>query len=265
MEKILDDVRRDAIAWLKASEENVEVLAEAADRIMRFGEESRKQGLLILEYYVENEESEFLKFVTMLVVDAVERESVIEFATNAYWANRPEGVQAMVDYIYLRGMLCVQQGDSPRVIQEILQSLMPLNLRSEFKKQMDSKRQCRKELVEEYSRIRPAFQDTTALEEIHVLEEMVRFMDARSLQRVLFDMDANDLAACVYALGPELREKIMDNVSSRYADIIMDRVVHCYQIHHDEWKVRGIVRSMIGTAKQLDEKGEIILRKWEDE
>lgn len=86
MEKILDDVRRDAFAKLKMSEENVEVLAEAADRIILCCRISRRNGLLALESEAKYTDSEFLRSVMMMVVDAYESEKIVEVATNAYWA-----------------------------------------------------------------------------------------------------------------------------------------------------------------------------------
>lgn len=62
MEKILDDVRRDAITKLKMSEKNVDALAEAADTIMICSRKSRKYGLLSLEADAKDTDSEFLSY-----------------------------------------------------------------------------------------------------------------------------------------------------------------------------------------------------------
>lgn len=259
MEDILDDVRRDAIIKLRTSEGGERVLAETAELIINLSEMARTQGLSCLKEKAEHAGSGLLKLAVSAVVDTCSPEFVTEILSNAYWADEPEGVQAMVYYIYLRGMLCIQRGDPPQIIQEIIQSLMPVELRKGFKRKMESKRQCRKELEEESSRICPVFQDAGTLKKVHMLERIVYFLRGRDLQRALMDVDVNDLAVCVYAVDPETREKILDNISRRYAALIMDQVVHCYKTQFDEGKVFKSTTLMIRHMKQIDRSGEIIL------
>lgn len=123
MENILDDMRRDAFAKMGASKGEKKPLAEAVSVIERLAITGRKKGLPALEGERENLESEFLKLLVAMVADPASPEFVTEIATNIYWMDEPEGIQAMVDYIYLRGILMVKSGDNPRVVVEHLQSL----------------------------------------------------------------------------------------------------------------------------------------------
>lgn len=229
--------------------------------MIELSETVRLKGLSHLKEKVESVGSEFLKLAASAVVDAYDPAFVVEVASNAYWADEPEGVQALADYIYLRGMLCIQQGDPPLIMQEIFQSLMPMELCEGFMRQMEEKRLCMKELEEKYRQIRIVSKDADILETIHKLEEMVRSLNRRCLQIVLKDIDVDDLAGCVYAMDPEIREKIMDNISRRYAYLIMDQMVHDHRIRSDDKKVSKSMRYMIEHMEKLKEAGEVILEK----
>lgn len=98
----------------------------------------QKKGLFALEEAVENVSSDFLKKLIMLVVDGTDPAAVVEIATNEYRLNAPEGMQAMMDYMYLRGMLGIQSGENNKMLEEILLSLMPLERRKEYDSQRNS-------------------------------------------------------------------------------------------------------------------------------
>lgn len=267
MEEILDDIRRDAITKSKVSKGEKRVLEEAAGLMIELSETVRLKGLSHLKEKVGSIGSEFLKLAASAVVDVYEPEYyhafVAEIMSNAYWIDEPEGVQALVDYIYLRGLLCIWQGDTIQTMIEIFRSLMPMELRKEFGTRMmlrlDSKRS-----EERCKQICPSFQDTDTLENIHILEEMVRSLDGRSLQKVLMDSEnIDELAVCVYAMDPKIRKKIIDN-SRRHPYLIMERVERLHQIQFDQFdekKVSKTVCAMIRHVEQLEKSSEIILRQ----
>ncbi len=133
MEKILDTfldrVRLDAVAKLKnadttAKDPQNKVIA-AAKEIMKLADIARKNGLLILESMAETTDSDLLRQLILLVVDGTNPDMVVEIGTNFYWTEAPDGADAMAEYMYLRGMLSIQNGDNPRTLDLILASLMP--------------------------------------------------------------------------------------------------------------------------------------------
>ena len=61
MEKILNDVQRDAHAKLKGQNGGIEELADAINTILQFLRMARRHGLLCLEDFVEDTRSEYLR------------------------------------------------------------------------------------------------------------------------------------------------------------------------------------------------------------
>ncbi len=141
LDTILDAVRLDAIMKLKnvdnITKDQPKQVIDAAKNIMRLADVARKEGLLALENMVETLRSDYLRQLIILVVDGTFPDMITEIATNLYWTNAPVGVNAMVDYIYLRGMLGIQNGENLAILNKLLMSLMPAELRQEFCSQME--------------------------------------------------------------------------------------------------------------------------------
>jgi len=230
MERILDDVRLDAISKLKEEKVWQGQLEDAVTTIITLSATARREGLLALEEAAEKVSSEFLKQLIMFVVDGTEPALIAEIATNEYWTNAPEGAQAMAEYMYLRGILGIQAGENDRLLKEVLLSLMPLEQRKKYKAQMDRAEgepgiTRREAIAEKFVNSSLEIYDKKVLENIYALEREIQMLPDRSVQRLLREVDNRVLAVCTYAVKEETRRKILDNLSVRLAGMIMEEVV----------------------------------------
>lgn len=256
---ILNTVRLDAITKLKNSdlrtkEQQNKVIGAAKD-IMKLADLARREGLLALEDMAETLPSDFLRQLVLLVVDGNFPDTIAEIGTNVYWTKAPDGADAMADYMYLRGMLGIQNGDNPRVLESILISLMPAGLHQEYRAQMEILHE--EEDVEKLFSIHPTFQDPGIWEPIHNLEEIADSMHDRCIQRMLRELDNRDLAICIYVLQQETRKKILANLSTGLAHAIMEDVALCASV--SEKDVSASVAKVLGTINTLSETGEIVV------
>ncbi len=256
---LLDAVRLDAIAKLKKTDlgakEQQNKVIDAAKNLMKLADLARKEGLLALEDIAQTIPSNFLKQLILLVVDGNFPEIIAEIGTNIYWTKAPDNADAMIDYMYLRGMLGIQNGDNPRVLEGVLMSLMPIELHQEYRTQMEVLHQ--KKDVEKLFSIHPTFQDSDICESIHNLEKMVSNLHNRCIQRVLRELDNKDLAICIYVLQQETRKRILDNLSTGLAHAIMEDVVLCASI--SEKDVDTSVTKTLNTINALLKTGEIVI------
>lgn len=74
MERILDDVRRDALTKLQMSGKDGMLLIDTAVNIAEMSDVTRREGLLALEEFNENNNSDFAKWLVMLVVAATDQD-----------------------------------------------------------------------------------------------------------------------------------------------------------------------------------------------
>lgn len=259
LDTIMDTVRLDAITRLKntdirAKEQHNKVI-DAAKDIMKLADLARREGLLALEDRAQTTASDFLRQLILLVVDGTFPDAIAEIGTNTYWTKAPDGADAMADYMYLRGMLGIQNGDNPRVLESILVSLMPAEMHSEYRAQMEILHQ--EEDVEKLFSIHPAFEDSGIWESIHRLEKTISSLPDRCIQRVLRELDNKDLAICLYVLQQDTRKKILANLSTRLAHAIIEDVALCASV--SERDVSASVTKVLDTIDSLLEAGEIVV------
>lgn len=251
----LDAVRLDAIARLKGADAGQNQVIDAAKDLMRLADRARKEGLLVLENMAETVSSDLLRQLILLVVDGTNPSDIIEIGTDIYWTKAPAGADAMVDYMYLRGMLGIQNGDNPRLLENILLSLMPSGLHQEYRAQMEILHQSAD--VEKLFSIHPTFQDPDIWEPIHNLEATLSGMPNRCIQRLLREVDNRELAICIYVLRQDVRKKVLANLSTGLSRAIMEDVALCVSV--SEKDVAASVAKVADTINALQQAGEIIV------
>ncbi|MDE6915701.1 MAG: hypothetical protein K2P39_02735 [Lachnospiraceae bacterium] len=262
MEKIfnifVDRVRLDAIAKLRLAGGDAQTqqqLFGAVQQIMTLADRARKEGVLVLEDMAKELEPEYLRQLIVLVVDGTCPELIVEIATNLYWTKAPDKAEAMIDYLYLRGMLAIQDGVHPRLLEEILLSLMPCAQREEYRAQIKALHE--QGGMEKLFSIHPSFQDAGIWDAIHQLEKKVSVMDNRCVQRLLRELDNRDLAVCIYVFQQDVRKKLLGNLSAGLANAIVEDVALCAS--SSEREVATSVHKVQGIISLLQDVGEIIV------
>jgi len=96
-----------------------------------------------------------------------------------------------------------------------------------------------------------------------VFEDVV-ILDDRSIQRVLREVDHQDLAKALKAVDPELQEKIFRNMSKRAAQTLKEDMEYMGPLRMKE--VEEAQQKIVGIIRKLEETGEIVVaRSGEDE
>ncbi len=100
------------------------------------------------------------------------------------------------------------------------------------------------ELAEEVKKLMFVFEDIILVED-------------RSLQRVLKEVDAHDLALALKASGAEIREKIFNNISKRAAETISEEIEYMGPVRLKI--VEEAQQKIVNVIRRLDEEGEIVI------
>jgi flagellar motor switch protein FliG len=96
-----------------------------------------------------------------------------------------------------------------------------------------------------------------------VFEDII-MLDDKSIQRVLRDVDHQDLAKALKAVDPEVQEKIFRNMSKRAAQTLKEDMEYMGPLRMKE--VEESQQKIVGNIRRLEEQGEIIIaRSAEDE
>lgn len=136
MAGILDDIRRDAIAKVRSLNESElksgwPRISEAMVDLMVCNELTLREGILILEdIQIKLVRDAFFKDIIKLIVCGSEPDLIAEAASNKYWIDEPTGIDAMVRYMQIKGVLLMFSCTSNFELNKLLLCLIPEKLRS---------------------------------------------------------------------------------------------------------------------------------------
>lgn len=132
------------------------------------------------------------------------------------------------------------------VVAEILNSAT----KSAEKNILDNIRERDPELADEITSLMFTFEDINGLTD-----------DA--IQRIVKEIDSGTLALAMKAIGEELKEKILKNMSERAAEMLNDELQYLGPVRLKE--VESAQKQILDIVHQLGESGEIIINRGEEE
>jgi len=136
-----EELRKNCAESTKITAEQMKKVVNTVKNVLKFHTVARKEGLLSLEEECEalDEETEEKYFaeLLMLVVDGTDQELVIEYALSRYFGANLTGYEGIIYLIYFKGVLMIQAGNSPVIVEQILTAMLPENVRKLY---MDKKR-----------------------------------------------------------------------------------------------------------------------------
>lgn len=128
-----EELRKNCAESTKFTTEQMEKVINAIKKILVFHKIARKEGLLWLEESCKSLDKEieekYFAELLMLVVDGTDQEQVIEYALSRYFGANLTGYEGIIYLIYFKGTLMIQVGMSPVVVEQILEAMLPENVR----------------------------------------------------------------------------------------------------------------------------------------
>lgn len=124
-----------------------------------------------------------------------------------------------------------------------------------------SDRSTERQIVEGLEALDPALADEVR-SRMFMFEDIVT-IDDKSVQQVLRMVDTGELAYALKGVAPEVREKILSNLSERAAETLLEEVDLLGQVRLTQ--VEEAQQSVIRTIRQLEEEGRITVRRGGDD
>lgn len=104
---------------------NWERVFSEMQQIFMFSSKACREGILILEDYLEELQNHDLKYFLSLVVDGIDGKLIEEYMENLYRSNPRHGLEGLLYLIDAYGALFIQSGNSNRYITGLFKSLVP--------------------------------------------------------------------------------------------------------------------------------------------
>jgi len=124
-----------------------------------------------------------------------------------------------------------------------------------------SDRSTERQIVEGLETLDPALADEVR-SRMFMFEDIVT-LDDRSIQQVLRQVDASQLSYALKGVTTTVRDKILHNMSERAAATLLEEVEILGQVRLTQ--VEEAQQSVIRTIRQLEEQGQIMVRRGGDD
>jgi hypothetical protein len=234
---------------LQCSDSDKKECMKTVKTILDLSEKSRKYGLLALEEDLKAMNSFFMKKGIEFLTDGIDPQIIRTVLGTYLITGGYRGKELLERTAIMEGLLAIQSGENPMLIRERLAGLFGEEYYESFNDYFSSKKVTVQEYLEEIKDKGP-YSEETAL-----LEEPFHSLNDRSLQRLLRELNNEDLIyAMKYASG-SLQKRIFDNLSDRLADMIKEDINRLKDLSLQTAKQSQL--KIIGILSQLKNNGEI--------
>ncbi len=216
---------------IEKDEDAVSKLLDVCAAILWISDIARNEGLLALEEAAKNERvngvvlGEEMKLMTDLVVDGTDQELVEEICFKRYFSNNYSGLEGLVFLAYMDSMLNIQAGVNPGLMKKGVKALMPGKVNTELEKHLKQQENDHMETDEDKwkARFKNSIPDGDSSD--YLVLQLLNFcfesMSDKDIQRTLREIDTDELALCLKALGGEACRRLHDNLSMRYRSMLI--------------------------------------------
>ncbi len=223
------------------------------DKILELSDKAKCSGLLSLEQEIDAVQPEIFKKSIQMLIDGIEPESLREILMNYTLCGGYKGKELLIRIVIIEGILAIQQGVQPLILQEKLSSFFGEDFICDIQKHfgLDSESQLKK--IDTFiikNQGKPVFSKETSL-----LEDPLARMDNRSLQRLLRDIDAVTLTIAISGASGKTQAKTLKNVSRKMAVMLIDEIENLGT--HNTSEITDYQKRILETMHNLRKQGEI--------
>ena len=262
-----EELRRNCAESTKFTTEQMEKVINAVKNVLKFHTIARKEGLLSLEEECKSldkviEEKYFAELI-ILVVEGTNSIMVRDYALSRYFGANLTGYEGIIYLIYLKGTLMIKAGESPVIIEQILEAMLPKNVRKLYMEKKSEDTENVKKTEQENLQKKIDFicsKNCEADEKEHTLlsEASIIFENRTDqvIQRILREVDCNELTVAMKGLSGNACRKIFDNLSKRIAAMVVEDIETMGPVRMKD--VDDSVIKILNVVLKLAKAGEIV-------
>ena len=238
--------------YIECTPEEKKPLLKIIAGIVNLANICRREGVLALEQQIEKTDDKLTKIGLGLICGGTDPKLVEGILSTFIVTSNKTGADLLSQLIVQDGLLQIQAGHNPRIIEEKLLAYMgdiDTNDHSIYSERF---------VDGEYNALMADIANWEKTTGLPGFEMLVNFSD-RDIQHVLREVDTNILAIALRDASFELKNRVLQNLSKRLCiDIINDMKIMGPIIPED---IAEAQREIVKTLYRLQEMGEIITPK----
>lgn len=255
------------------------MLVSVLIKMIELGNLARNEGLLALEDAIESldehPQNSWMRYLFRMVIDGSCASEVEEIGAFKYFAGCADGYDALAQLVILYGVLSIQSGENPRVLEDRMVSLLPTDIEEQYYADDKYPFTCNRKngWREPFNQSK---MESLYLGELGVDEESIYYFPIKitdyaicllsdfEMQRVLKEVENADLSIAMKVLSGAARKKILTNMSSRLVEIIVEDMefmgpVRFSDVNHCCEKIFSVIIKLIENGEISSQESEGLL------
>jgi len=211
---------------------------------------ARTEGVLALEEWQAKQESKFLRFLVMLMVDGTDPELVKGMGKTLLESGGHEGEALLSRMMLLEGVLSVQWGEHPRYLEDKLLCMLGESylIKRSVIQSLDANDKFEQQLS--------TLEAQLALPNSEAFHDLFAKLSNRDIQQVLREIDQFDFTIALKGCAGTLAKKFVDNISKRLGAVIMENMAILGPLRDED--ILNAQNKMLDIVKKMQETGAIV-------
>jgi len=214
---------------IKCSSEEKRECLNLVSELIALSKVARRNGLLSLVPYTENNSSFLLRKGLQLVVDGVNPQVTREILESYILAGDYSGRELLERCIILEGVAAIQKGLHPKVAKEFLLSFLGEESYTVFEEKFHGRdRDTLKTYLEKL--------ESTAAPNESRLDKIITKLKNEQIEKFLMEINTGDLAKALKSLGGQAQIRLFNNLSQKAANALVDMLEDLGSMDEEEMK-----------------------------
>ena len=236
---------------IRCSEDEKSECIALVSQIVSMAKMAKRNGLLALVQEAEETTSFLLRKGLQLVLEGVQPSLVRTTLEYYILSGTYTGKDLLERCIIMEGVLAIQKGVNPQIIQELLLSLFGEKGHEAYEAEFGNKKTDKLEVF--FKKIRD---DRAATPLSSKLGQTIIQLDDQSIQQCLKEISTVDLARALKGIEGEAKIKVFKNLPKRSAAILQETVEHLDLMRDSE--MNEAQEKILLVISGLEEQGDIM-------
>lgn len=199
-------------------------LQPVAEKLLAMAKQARYEGLLTLEDQIHELEYPSLQIGLHLVIAGTDPLIVRKILETRLLLSNTAGIEFRRELMILEGLLAIQDGWKPQLVQLLLQTLLAPYGQWDLSL-MDEKTQ----VEEDLQRLIRKIQHVKKNSDIDIITRISN----SHLQKMLFKVEPEDLSYALIGANTRVLQRVLSAISDRAAEVLVSDMLQC-QIDQDD-------------------------------
>lgn len=207
---------------IKCTENEKDECLQILSKMLFFSQKAHKYGLLSLESEMDKCEDLFMEKGIQFIISGMNPNYIKEILGTYIIVGDFTGKELLKRVIILEGILGIQKGESKYIIRERLSAYFGESYLNKLKEYFGTDTENINNKIKAYFekvKSKPPISSKT-----YLLEETIKNMDNRSIQRVLREVDVNDIVNALTGASGNVQIYVLRNISKNVLLMIIDEL-----------------------------------------